>query len=58
MTEFTEDQLRLIHKAVRYYQMNGTVVGSEEYRRCEPILKETFSAVKAATHRRDAVCDM
>jgi hypothetical protein len=57
MINFTDDQLNLIHKAVRYYQMNGTVVSSDEYFRCDNVLKETFSVVKAIEQRRDAVCD-
>jgi hypothetical protein len=54
---FTEDQLELIYKAVRYYQMNGTVVSSQEYLRCSPVLDAAFPVVQQIKLRRDAVCD-
>jgi len=40
--EFNDEQLKLIHRAVRHYQMNSTVVGSEEYCRCDRILDSTY----------------
>jgi hypothetical protein len=39
---FTDQQLKLIHRAVRRYQMEHTVVGSAEYHACDPILDATY----------------
>lgn len=39
---FDDEQLKLIHRAVRKYQMDSTVVGSAEYHRCDPILDATY----------------
>lgn len=57
MTNLTEDQLEFVEKAVRYYQMNGTIVRSDEYQQCQAIIKELSSLVKAREQRRAAVCD-
>lgn len=57
MTNLTEDQLEFIERAVRYYQMNGTVVRSDEYKQCQSIIRELSSVVKARQQRREAVCD-
>jgi len=41
-TSFNDEEAKLIHRAVRYYQMNSTVVGSDEYHRCDQILDATY----------------
>lgn len=53
----SDAQIELIYKAVRYYQMNGTILNSEDYSRCDGVLNELFSTVHAIQQRRDAVCD-
>ena len=47
MTEFYElshSQKNLILSAVRYYQINKTVVGSDPYKECESVLNMFWEA--------------
>lgn len=39
---FTEQQLKLIHQAVRFYQINAVVLNGNEYQNCDEILNMTF----------------
>lgn len=53
----SDAQIKLIYKAVRYYQLFGPILISEDYSRCDGVLNELFSTVHAVQQRRDAVCD-
>jgi hypothetical protein len=44
--QFTEDQLKLIYNAVRYYQINGIPLNSKYYQQCDEILNGLFKTVK------------
>jgi hypothetical protein len=39
---FTDQQLKLIHQAVRYYQIHGVRFTGPDYKICEEILNLTF----------------
>jgi hypothetical protein len=39
---FTDQQLKLIHQAVRYYQIHGIRFNGSEYKVCDEILNITF----------------
>lgn len=55
--EFNDEQLKLIHRAVRHYQMNSTAVGSVEYGRCDVILDATYEVFVRET-RANIKCDI
>lgn len=42
MLNFDQESTKLLYRAVRYYQMNGTVTDSPEYRKCDAILTKLF----------------
>lgn len=56
MPEFDAEQLKLIFRAVRYYQMNGTVTDSPEYRKCDAVLNDLWSPIYG--QRPDVPCDI
>jgi hypothetical protein len=45
--EFTLEQKKIIHNAVRYYQMNRVPHAGKEYSVCDEILNCLFKEVKA-----------
>jgi hypothetical protein len=57
MNDFSNDQLELINNAVRYYQMNGVIVGSSDYRHCAQVLTKLTSVINEIERRRNALCD-
>lgn len=42
MNDFTNEQLKLIFNAVRYYQMNKVSLTSKAYNDCDEILNSIF----------------
>ena len=42
MLNFDQGSTKLLYKAVRYYQMNGVVLSSPEYRKCDALLTKLF----------------
>ena len=42
---FTQEQYKLIHTAVRRYQIEKTVLNSVEYQQCNEILDGLFDSV-------------
>jgi len=48
---FTEEQLKIIHQAVRYYQIHGIHFNGFEYQVCDQILNMTFD--KYYTQRKE-----
>jgi hypothetical protein len=58
MEQLTPEQAKLVHRAVRYYQMNGTVAGSPEYRKCDPILDALFDRIYEREKAGQAECDI
>jgi len=49
MKEFTNEQLKLIFNAVRYYQMNKVSLTSKAYEDCDEILNSIFPIAKLET---------
>jgi hypothetical protein len=49
MNEFTNEQLKLIFNAVRYYQMNRVPLKSKGYDDCDEILNSIFPITKIET---------
>lgn len=49
--EFTPEQYKIIHQAVRYYQIHGASFNSKEYKICDEVLNMTFG--KYYTQRRE-----
>jgi hypothetical protein len=49
MTEFTNDELKIIFNAVRYYQTNYVPLNGKLYQNCETILNKTFPIAKNVT---------
>lgn len=46
MKEFTQEQLKLIFNAVRYYQTNRVPLNSKAYLDCDIILNDIFPVAK------------
>lgn len=46
MKSFTEDQLKLIFNAIRYYQINKVPLTSKAYEDCSSILDQIFPIAK------------
>lgn len=42
---FTQEQLKLIYKTVRYYQMSKTPLDGATYRDCDRILNDLFPII-------------
>jgi hypothetical protein len=42
---FTDEQYKLIYNAVRRYQIEKTILNSEEYNECDVILTDLFPYV-------------
>jgi hypothetical protein len=42
MTNFTQEQYKLIFNSVRRYQIEKCILNSEEYNECDVILTELF----------------
>jgi hypothetical protein len=40
--DFTQEQLKIIHQAVRYYQIHGVTFSGSDYKVCDEILTMTF----------------
>lgn len=47
--KFTQEQLKLIYKTVRYYQMNKTPLDGAIYRDCDIILNDLFPIIYDAS---------
>ncbi len=45
MMNFTQEQYKLIFTAVRRYQLEKTILNSEQYHECNEILDELFDYV-------------
>ena len=45
LMKFTQEQLKLIYKTVRYYQMNKTPLDGAIYRDCDRILNDLFPII-------------
>ena len=56
MPEFDNEQLKLIFRAVRFYQMNGVVLNSPEYTKCESVLNALWAPIY--DQRPDVPCDI
>jgi len=46
---FTQEQLKLIYHAIRYYQMNKVALDGKAYRECDVILNNLFSTIHDVT---------
>lgn len=57
MPEFDGEQIKLIHRAVRFYQMNGVVLDSLEYRKCDAVLNSLWGVVHEL-RSTEATCDI
>jgi|DEB0MinimDraft_6_1074348.scaffolds.fasta_scaffold224412_2 hypothetical protein len=40
--DFTPEQTKIIHDAVRYYQIHGVSFNGKEYKLCDDVLNKTF----------------
>ena len=49
--ELTPEEYQIIHKAVRYYQINDVHFNSKEYHTCSSVLDKIFP--KVYTQRRE-----
>ena len=58
MERLTAEQAKLVHRAVRYYQMNGTVTSSSEYKKCDTILDMLFDRIYEKKKAEAAECDI
>ena len=43
--ELTTEEYQIIHKAVRYYQINGVHFNGKEYNTCSSVLDKIFPKV-------------
>ena len=43
--ELTTEEYQIIHKAVRYYQINGVHFNGKEYQTCSSVLDKIFPLV-------------
>lgn len=44
--QFTEQEIKLIYQAVRYFQIHGITFNGNDYRICDEILNKTFDIAK------------
>jgi hypothetical protein len=58
MERLTAEQAKLVHRAVRYYQMNGTVTASPEYKKCDAVLDMLFDRIYEKKKAEAAECDI
>jgi hypothetical protein len=45
MTEFTPEEYKIIHQAVRYYQINDVTFNGKDYENCSSVLDKIFPLV-------------
>jgi hypothetical protein len=45
MTELTPEEYKIIHQAVRYYQINGVNFNGKDYENCSSVLDKIFPLV-------------
>lgn len=45
LMKFTQEQLKLIYKTVRYYQINKTPLNGNQYQDCDIILNDLFPII-------------
>jgi len=58
MLNFDQESAKLLFRALRFYQINGTVTDSPEYRKCGAALQKLFDDAYPE-HRRDPpTCDI
>lgn len=58
MLNFDQESSKLLFRAVRFYQMNGTVTDSPEYRKCDGILTKLFDDAFPEHKRQPPPCDI
>jgi hypothetical protein len=46
---FSQEQLKLIYHAIRYYQMNKVSLDGKAYRECDIILNDLFPTIHDVT---------
>jgi len=46
---FTQEQLKLIYHAIRYYQMNKVALDGKIYKECDIILNDLFPTIHDVT---------
>jgi hypothetical protein len=58
MLNFDQESTKLLFRAVRYYQMNGVVLSSPEYRKCDALLTKLFDDAFPELRRDPPPCDI
>jgi len=58
MLNFDQESAKLLFRAVRFYQINGTVTDSPEYRKCDGILQRLFDDAFPEARRKPPPCDI
>jgi hypothetical protein len=49
---FTQQQYKLIYNSVRRYQLEKTILNSDEYHHCNEVLDELFDKVYTQQHEQ------